>query len=66
MTKKGRGKIPCLRGSQCGASKLTERQVLEIRGYYAQEISQRALSRQYEVHPQTVNDIIHRKTWTHI
>jgi len=66
MTKKGRGRIPHLKGSQCGASKLTDQQVLDIRAYHVQGTSQRALSRQYKVVPQTVNDIIHRKTWAHI
>ncbi len=53
------------RGEACAASKLTEKEVLEIREMYPEETMQK-LADDHDVSVPTVYDIIHRKTWRHI
>lgn len=62
-SKKGRIKLPGLKGEALPQSVLTESQVIEIR---RSAKSQRALGREYGVHKGTIAHIIHRKTWKHI
>lgn len=55
------------RGSRHGRSVLSESQVRDIRARFAAgKTSQSSIAREYNVHPQTVCDIIRRKHWTHI
>jgi DNA-binding XRE family transcriptional regulator len=62
---KGRGNQE--KGEKHGSSKLTETQVREIRNKYANGgIKQRQLALEYGVSQQSINYIIHRKTWSHI
>jgi hypothetical protein len=49
-------------GEKCGASKLTETQVREIRGM-AGTASHSIIAAQYGVVPDTVRFILNRKTW---
>ena len=48
-----------------GRSKLTEKQVLEIRSKYP-EITKAQLSREYGVGHAMICCIVNRKNWTHI
>lgn len=55
------------RGSKSNASKLNEKEVLEIREIYKNNnITQTALSKKYNVTQAMISDIIKRKSWTHI
>jgi hypothetical protein len=54
------------RGEKDGNSKLLARQVREIRRRYvrlSQQDGIRGIARDYGVHPSTIKDIIHRRTW---
>ena len=54
-------------GSICGTAKLNEKQVLEMRRLFKTgEYSQAELGRMFGVCRSTVNQIVHRTTWTHI
>ena len=54
-------------GEDNGRSKLTESQVLEIRGRYkASGVSQRKLAQEYGVNHATIGFIVRRETWNHI
>jgi hypothetical protein len=54
-------------GSKHGLSKLTEYQVQQIRATYSVgETTQAALAGYYGVSVMAINNIINRKTWTHI
>ena len=67
MVSKGRGKPSMLKGEKHGMVKLTETQVREIRGRYANgNITQKALSDEYEVNITAINKIVRRLNWTHI
>lgn len=61
--KKNKGRAP--RGEDAGRSKLTEKQVIEIRGLAA-IIQYRLLAAQYGVSVPTIKDIVSRKIWKHI
>lgn len=55
------------KGEKHGNSKLTEKQVYEIRQYYAEGgITQLELAIQYEISLDTTHRIINRKVWKHI
>jgi Mor family transcriptional regulator len=50
-----------------GKSKLTEKEVLEIRAKYnSKNISQRELSRQYKVSQCAINNVVNSKNWAHV
>lgn len=51
------------KGEACGKSKLTEKEVLEIR---ASSLSHRVLAAEYGVSHNNIGQIRRRKTWTHI
>lgn len=53
-------------GASHGMSKLTEQQVLEIRGRYEQGVRQRSLAEEFGVSQGAISNIVNRKTWTHI
>jgi hypothetical protein len=61
--KKNKGRAP--RGEDAGRAKLTEKQVIEIRGL-ASIIQYRLLATQYGVSVPTIKDIVARKIWKHI
>jgi hypothetical protein len=55
------------KGELNGQSKLTEKEVLEIRGKFKPRVYTREmLSLEYGVKPSTIKDIIIRKSWNHI
>lgn len=54
------------RGERCGASKLTENQVLEIRLLRKQKIITRIIGERFGISQQNVCDICNRKTWSHL
>lgn len=64
--KKGRLNYQERRGEKHGQSKLTEKQVLEIRDEYSRGNSSLFLGEKYNVHSTTILRIIHREYWTHI
>lgn len=65
MMRKGRRHAP--QGEGSGMSKLTEKEVLEIRHRFAQgETNRRKLAGEYHVSNVLVGLIIRRKIWTHI
>lgn len=47
-------------------ARLTEVEVNEIRAFYLDGISQRSLSRKFDVSQSTIRDIVNRRTWLHI
>jgi hypothetical protein len=65
-----------LRGEQCAAAKLTEREVAQIKEMHAKKMrlvarinkrySVDALAKRYGVHRTTVEKIIYRETWAHV
>jgi len=61
------GTFKIKRGEKVGSSKLTEKQVLEIREKYVpRKYSQYKLAEEYGVHVTTISEIILRKIWQHI
>jgi hypothetical protein len=52
-----------LRGGLCGASKLTESQVLDIRRRVAAGDSQGAIAREYGVSQPAISRIMKRENW---
>jgi plasmid maintenance system antidote protein VapI len=61
------GRRRAAKGSAANKSDLTEGDVLEIRRRYVEEdITQKALSEQYQISHSSLNSIVNRKTWTHI
>ena len=63
MVNKGRA----AKGEKQHLSKLTEKQVLEIRAKYAKGgTTHRQLAKEYGVFHAVIGNIIRRKTWTHI
>ena len=66
---KNKGRHVCNpnKGEKNHKSKLTEKQVLEIRAKYAKGgITHKVLAKEYGVHLSTIGFIINRKYWTHI
>lgn len=61
-TRKGR----TAKGSQQGASKLTEELVIKMRQDYASVKNCAELGRKFGVHRQTARRIINREGWTHV
>lgn len=59
-----RGRSP--RGSRSGASKLTERQVAEIRVRQAAGELHRVLAAEYGISRVTITNIVTGKTWRHV
>jgi len=53
-------------GENNKASKLTEKKVIEIRKLYKDKTTQVELARQFNVTPQLINQVVHRKCWSHI
>ena len=54
-------------GSKCGAAKLNEKQVLELRRLFETgEYSQVKLGKMFGLGRSAVNQIVHRKRWKHI
>jgi len=57
----------CLKGEKHNSSKLTEKQVIEIRKKYIPiKYSTRKLAKEYNVHQMTIQHIINNKTWNHL
>ena len=57
------------RGECQGSVKLTEQDVIAIRLRYIPRHSRHgnnAIAREYGLHPSTISEVIHRKTWSHI
>jgi len=55
-----------LRGESHPRSKLTSEQVLQIRELYEQGFSTNIIARNYKVSKWNIEEIVNRKTWTHI
>lgn len=56
-----------VRGEYCGASKLKNDDISEIRQLYeSKECSQRELAKKFHVCRSTIELIVHRQTWTHL
>lgn len=68
MARKGRRRgIAGTSGENCGAAKLTESQVREIRRRYAAGgVSQRQLGAEYGVSQMPISYIVRRVTWKHV
>jgi hypothetical protein len=54
------------RGPAQGRARLTEGQVMDIRGRYSRGECQAEIARRYDMSPGGIWHILHRKTWTHI
>jgi hypothetical protein len=62
---KGRGNHP--RGERQGSAKLTEALVQHIRAWYATgDWKQLELAMLLDIHPVTIHNIIHNRTWKHV
>lgn len=59
------GLFPPQKGEKHGGSKLTEKDVLEIRAI-GKTMFQREIGKIYNVNHNTIGNIINRKSWTHI
>ncbi len=55
-----------LKGMDCGGSKLTDSEVLQIRQYLLEGLTQRTIARKFDVSQNTIMCINTRKTWSHI
>lgn len=55
-----------LRGEAHPRAKLTAEQVLQIRELYQQGFSTNIIARNYKVSKWNIEEIVNRKTWTHI
>jgi len=53
-------------GEDRWSAKLTDEAVQEIRLRHTAGESLTALAAEYGVHPQTVRDVVNRKTWRHL
>ena len=64
---KGRLVVGNHRGEHAPSSKLTDEKALEIRRIHASgNYSRIGLAKKYGVAPQTIGDVVSRKTWSHI
>jgi len=54
------------RGSRCGATKLTEGEVIEIRRLKAEGVSTGELGRRYGVTRKNIEAIVSRRSWRHL
>lgn len=61
-----RGREPNRKGSKCPNSKLTEREVLNIRKEFISKTNVQDLALKYHVRPNTIHQIISRRNWKHI
>ena len=66
MTAKGRGNRPNTQGSRHGAAKLSEQDVLDIRGDLAEGIAGTSIAYRYGVSRQLVSQIRTRAKWRHV
>lgn len=57
---------PIKRGSENGASSLTEQDVTEIRALYAGGMKQRDIAEKYSVTQTHISRIVRREIWTHV
>jgi len=65
MMSKGRGNKPF--GIKCGASKLSDNEVIEIRNKYQTGLySQRKLSKTFKVSQSTIWNVVNNRQWRHI
>lgn len=55
-----------LRGESHPRSKLTTEQVLQIRELYSKGFSSNVIARNFKVSTWNIEEIVKRKTWTHI
>ena len=55
-----------LRGESHPRSKLTAEQVLQIRELYSKGFSTNVIARNFKVSTWNIEEIVKRKTWTHI
>jgi|TARA_B110000285_G_scaffold98077_1_gene111884 predicted DNA-binding protein YlxM (UPF0122 family) len=55
-----------LRGESHPRSKLTTEQVLQIRELYSKGFSTNVIARNFKVSTWNIEEIVKRKTWTHI
>jgi len=55
-----------LKGGAVGTSKLNEEQVKEIRSLAAMGLHRKKIAEKFNVHKDTIRDIIRRKIWKHI
>lgn len=61
------GLVYILKGEEIGNSKLTEKEVLEIRQkFIPRRVTRKILSKEYNVSEATIKDIVRGKTWTHL
>jgi hypothetical protein len=59
-----KGRTAVQRGEKCGTSKLTEKEVKEIKDHYTKkEMSQYQLAKKYNVHQSVISRAINGKTW---
>lgn len=54
------------RGENHPRAKLTTEQVIQIRELFLKGFSTNVIARNYKVSTWNVEEIVHRKTWTHI
>ena len=54
------------RGTEIGAAKFTEKQILEIRKLAKEGFGMRQLGRIYDTPHTNISNIVKRRTWTHI
>lgn len=54
------------RGENHPRAKLTTEQVIQIRELFSKGFSTNVIARNYKVSTWNVEEIVHRKTWTHI
>jgi hypothetical protein len=66
MRVKGRARGKDQDGESHATHKLTEEQVREIRSRHAAGAKQKDLAPEFMVHKATINDVVLRKTWTHL
>ena len=55
------------KGASNGASKLTDAKVSKIRELFKKgDVTKRSLALKYDVSSRTIDQIVRRKTWTHV
>ena len=66
MARKGRERVPSLKGEANAAARLTAETVLRIRDDAAKGIRQNAIARRLRVSVSTVSLIVRRRIWRHV
>ena len=61
-----KGRQSFTKGKDHGNAKLSDEDVKNIRLWFAKGAMQRSLAERFSVHPSTINDIVHRRSWKHI